>query len=112
VVLLVGAAVVALVVILNLIPRLSDGQKVLDHARPAFSPARVTGDRAAINMVSSIVDLADPIVNDQGGAAAEVPKHGSSRGARPAPQLTGVPGVRGPRVGRGGSSHGTTRGRV
>jgi hypothetical protein len=74
VVLLVGAAVVALVLILHLIPRLSDGQKVLDHARPAFSPARVTGDRAAINMVSSIVDLADPIVNDQGGAAAEVPK--------------------------------------
>jgi hypothetical protein len=73
-VLLVGVVVVALVLILNLIPRLSNGQKLLDHARPAFSPARVAGDRAGINMVSSIVDLADPIVNVQGGAAAEVPK--------------------------------------
>ena len=74
VVLLVGVVVVALVLVLNLIPRLSNGQKVLDRARPAFAADRVAGDRAGINMVSSIVDLADPIVNDAGGGAAEVPK--------------------------------------
>ena len=74
VVLLVGAVVVALVLVLNLIPRLSDGQKLLDRARPAFAAQRVAGDRAGISMVSSIVDLADPIVRDTGGASAEVPK--------------------------------------
>jgi hypothetical protein len=46
----------------------------LDGAKPAFAAQRVAGDRAGINMVSSIVDLADPIVRGNGGAAAEVPK--------------------------------------
>src|SRR6202035_4991068 len=43
-------------------------------AQPAFSHARVTGDRAGINIISNDVNLADPIVTPQGGAAAEVPK--------------------------------------
>ena len=74
VVLVVGVLVVTVVLGLNLIPRLSGGQKVLNAARPAFAPERVGGARAGINIISSDVDTADPIVTSQGGAAAEVPK--------------------------------------
>ena len=74
VVLVVGVLVVTLVLGLGLISRLDDGQKVLNAARPAFTPARVAGDRAGINIISADVNLADPIVTAQGGAAAEVPK--------------------------------------
>jgi len=69
-----GLTVLALVLGLSLFGRLDGGQKLLDDAKPAFTDERVAGDRAAINMVSSIVDLADPIATDSGGAAAEVPK--------------------------------------
>ena len=74
VVLVVGAFVVTLVLGLSLIPRLSDGQKVLDSARPAFATERIGGARAGINIISANVDTADPIMTPQGGAAAEVPK--------------------------------------
>jgi hypothetical protein len=73
VVLVVGIAVVAIVLALKLVPRLSDGQKVLNAASPAFTSQRIAGDRAGVNMVSHIVDLADPLVTPQGGGAAEVP---------------------------------------
>jgi hypothetical protein len=73
VVLVVGVLVVGVVLGLKLIPRLSDGQKVLDGARPAFVPNRVAADRAGIDIISRDVDMADPIVTPQGGAAAEVP---------------------------------------
>src|SRR5450432_2403220 len=74
VVLVVGILVTAVVLGLNLIPRLSDGQKVLNAAKPAFTAQRVAGARAGINIISADVDTADPIMNPQGGAAAEVPK--------------------------------------
>jgi hypothetical protein len=74
VVLGVGVLVVTVVLGLNLIPRLNDGQKVLDSARPAFAPERVAAARAGIDIISKNVDAADPIMNVQGGAAAEVPK--------------------------------------
>jgi hypothetical protein len=74
VVIAVGALVVILVFALALFPRLSAGQNLLDDARPMFNADRVAGDRAAINMVSTVVDLADPVASAQGGAAAEVPK--------------------------------------
>ena len=74
VVLVVGVFVVTVVLGLNLIPRLNDGQKVLDSARPAFASDRLTGTRAGIDIISADVDTADPIMNPQGGAAAEVPK--------------------------------------
>ena len=74
VVLVVGVLVVTLVLGLGLISRLNDGQKVLDAAKPAFTATRVAGDRAGINIISEDVDMADPIVTAQGGAAAEVPK--------------------------------------
>ena len=65
VVLVVGVLVVTLVLGLGLISRLNDGQKVLNAARPAFTPARVAGDRAGINIISADVNLADPIVTAQ-----------------------------------------------
>ena len=74
VVLVVGVLVVTVVLGLNLIPRLNDGQKVLDGARPAFAPARVTGARAGIDLISKDVDMADPIGTSRGAAAPEVPK--------------------------------------
>jgi hypothetical protein len=74
VVLVVGVLVVTVVLGLSLIPRLNDGQKVLDAAKPAFAPERVAGARTGINLISTNVDAADPIVTAQGGAAAEVPK--------------------------------------
>jgi hypothetical protein len=74
VVLVVGLLVVTVVLGLNLISRLNDGQKVLNAAKPAFTAQRVTGARAGINIISADVNTADPIMNPQGGAAAEVPK--------------------------------------
>ena len=74
VVLLVGVIVLAVVLGLQLFPRLGAGDRVLDNARPAFTAERVAGDRAGINYVSTVVDLADPLVTAEGGAAAEVPK--------------------------------------
>jgi hypothetical protein len=69
----VGALVVAVVLGLRLIPRLNDGQRVLDSARPAFAAPRVAADRAGIDFISRDVDMADPIMTPQGGAAAEIP---------------------------------------
>jgi hemoglobin-like flavoprotein len=74
VVTVVGVVVVALVLILNLVPRTSNGQKLLDALRPAWTAQRVAGDRAGIEMVSAIVNLETPIMNAPGGAAGEVPK--------------------------------------
>jgi len=72
VVVVVGILVVVLGAVLY--PRLRNGQRLLDDARPAFTPERVAGDRAGITMVSAIVDLADPIATAKGGGAGEVPK--------------------------------------
>ena len=74
VVLVVGVLVVTVVLGLNLISRLNDGQRVLDAARPAFAPERVTGARAGIDIISRNVDLADPIGTTSGTGATEVPK--------------------------------------
>ena len=57
VVLVVGVLVVTVVLGLNLIPRLSDGQKVLDAARPAFNAQRLTGTRAGIAPAHDLADL-------------------------------------------------------
>jgi hypothetical protein len=74
VVAVVGVAIVALVLVINLTPRVSNGQKLLDNLKPAFAANRVKGDRTGVNMVSAIVATEDPIMNAKGGAAAEVPK--------------------------------------
>ncbi|HWC86861.1 MAG TPA: hypothetical protein VG388_10000 [Solirubrobacteraceae bacterium] len=74
VVVLAGIAVVALILTLDLIPRLENGQRIITSLDPAFTVARVKGDGAGIRMVSNVVKAEDPIMTASGGAAAEVPK--------------------------------------
>ena len=71
---IVGVVVVGVVLAISLIPRVSNGQKLLNGLAPAFTKQRVIGDRAGIKMVSTIVATENPIMNAAGGAAAEVPK--------------------------------------
>jgi hypothetical protein len=73
IVLVVGIVVVTLVLGLNLITRLSDGQDVLNAAKPAFTTTSLNTDVAGITIISKNVNLADPIVKPAGGGAAEVP---------------------------------------
>ena len=70
----VGVVVVVLVLALSLIPRTSNGQKLLSGLKPAFTAPRVHGDRAGITMVSAIVNTENPIMTSAGGGGAEVPK--------------------------------------
>lgn len=70
---IVGVVVVGLVLALQLIPRVDQGQKLLDGLAPAFDAQRVHGDRVGIDMVSTIIETEDPIMTPSGGAAAEVP---------------------------------------
>ena len=60
--------------VVSLVPRVANGEKLLDALRPANDAARVKGDRDGITMVSAIVEAEDPIMTAEGGAAAEVPK--------------------------------------
>ena len=68
-----GLLVVALVIGLQLIPRLTAGQDVIDAAKPALTDSAVAGELAGTDLVSEYVDLADPLMT-QGGAVREVPK--------------------------------------
>lgn len=68
----VGVIVLLVVIGLQLFPRLTAGQDVVDGLRPAVQADRVETARGGIDMVSSIVDLADPIVLESGGASGEV----------------------------------------
>ena len=70
----VGVGVVVLVLAMSLVPRVANGQKLLDALGPVNAPARVHGDRAGINIIATTVDMEDPIMTPQGGAASEVPK--------------------------------------
>lgn len=70
----IGFVVIALVLALQLIPRLGAGQTLIDETAPAFTDARVEGTRAGVNFISSYVDLADPLVSARGGARREVPQ--------------------------------------
>lgn len=67
-----GLAVVLLVLGLSLVPRLSAGQRVIDAAGPAFSDERVAGTTAGVDLISSYVDVADPLLTRRGGAGREV----------------------------------------
>ncbi len=69
---LIGFAVVALVLVLSLIPRLSAGQQVVDSAAPAFSDERVAGTRGGVEILAQYVDLVDPLLTARGGAHREV----------------------------------------
>ena len=72
VVTLVGVLVGGGVLILGLFPRLDGGQRVIDGLRPAFVEERVAGMEVGVGIVDNIADMADPIVDAQGGAAGEV----------------------------------------
>ncbi len=72
VVALVGAVVVVLVFALQLFPRLTGAQDLIDAAEPALTDERVAGDRAGIDFISKYVDTADPLVTAEGGGAKEV----------------------------------------
>jgi len=68
----VGGLVAAGVLITGLFPRLDGGQDVIDGLRPAFEEERIVGMEVGIGIVNNITNMADPIVDAQGGAAGEV----------------------------------------
>jgi len=68
----IGLIVLLLVLGLQLIPRLTKGQEVLDAANPAFSDERVAGLRAGTDFISQYVDLANPLITQRG--RREVPE--------------------------------------
>jgi len=72
VVTLVGVCVGGGVLALGLFPRLDGGQQVIDGLRPAFVEERLVGMEVGVGIVDNIADMADPIVDAQGGAAGEV----------------------------------------
>ncbi len=72
VVLLLGVLVLALVGGAQIFPRLDGGSHLLGGAGPAYTPERVAGDQAGIAFISDVVNMANPIMNPQGGAAAEI----------------------------------------
>jgi len=72
-VVVLGVVVVAAVFGLQLISRLTDGQKVLDAAKPVVAEGAVRGEAGGAKLLSQYVELADPLVT-KGGAAREVPK--------------------------------------
>ena len=74
VVLGVGALIVTVVLGLNLISRLNDGQKVLNGAKPAFQTQSLKAAVAGIDFISTDVDMANPIAGPSGGGAAQIPK--------------------------------------
>lgn len=74
VIVLVGVMVLAVVLGLKLVPRLSDGQSVLDELRPAMTDANVATARGGVDFVSRVIDTFDPLVLAAGGGAAEVPQ--------------------------------------
>jgi len=47
---------------------------MLNSAAPLFTTARISGDTAGINIISSAVNTFDPVMNPKGNGAAEVPK--------------------------------------
>lgn len=74
VVILVGAVVVAYVLVFNLFGRLGDGNDVLKGFKPVFQQQRVEGGRAGLDFATHVAAMSDPIVRSSGGGAAEVPK--------------------------------------
>jgi hypothetical protein len=74
VVIAVGALVVVLVFALNLFGRLGGGNDLINDTKPIFTAERVAGAKAGVNMISTTVDMADPVVLKSGGASDEVGK--------------------------------------
>ncbi len=70
-VIVVGLVVVGFVLGLQLIPRLSAGQAVLDATEPVITDQAIAGEVAGTKMLSRYVDLVDPLLT-KGGGASEV----------------------------------------
>ncbi|WP_396932289.1 hypothetical protein [Mycolicibacterium sp.] len=70
----VGGVVVALVLALNLFPRLIGGQQLLDDTRPVFALDRIHGDRAGIEFIDVFVNALGPAVLPDGGVTEEYPQ--------------------------------------
>jgi hypothetical protein len=67
-----GVVIVALVLGLQLIPRLGDGQKLVDAAQPALTDGAVTGEVGATKVLSQYIDLADPLMTRKGDSRQEL----------------------------------------
>ncbi len=72
IVLLLGVLVLGIVFGAQIYPRLDGGSHLVRDARPGFVPQRLAGDRAGINFVSNVVDMAGPIMNDNGKAGDDI----------------------------------------
>jgi hypothetical protein len=71
-VVVLGVAVVAVVLALQLIPRLTAGQQVIDAAKPALTDAAVAGEVGGAQLLSQVVDLADPLMTRKGRSHEEL----------------------------------------
>jgi hypothetical protein len=67
-----GVVVIALVIGLQLIPRLSAGQELIDTAAPALSGAAIKGEVGGTQLLSQYVDLADPLMTRKGRSREEL----------------------------------------
>ncbi len=70
----VGVGVVALVLGLNLFPRLIGGQTLLNDTRSVFALDRIQGDRAGIEFIDVFVQALGPVILADGGVTEEYPK--------------------------------------
>jgi hypothetical protein len=70
----IGVTVVGLVFVLQLYPRLSGGQRMLDDARAAFTVERVEGARAGVDYAARPIDTLGPGIYWEGHAAGELIK--------------------------------------
>ena len=68
---LIGLAVIGAVFGMSMLPRLTNGQQVLDAAKPAFTDTRVAGTRAGTEVLSQYVDVVDPLLTARGRGARE-----------------------------------------
>ena len=68
---LIGLAVVGIVLGMSMLPRLTNGQQLLDAAGPAFTDTRVAATRSGTEVLSQYVDVVDPLLTARGRGARE-----------------------------------------
>jgi hypothetical protein len=71
-VVVIGVVVVAVVLGLQLVPRLTAGQQVIDAAKPALTDAAVAGEVGGATLLSQVVDVADPLMTRKGHSREEL----------------------------------------
>ncbi|MEY2442098.1 MAG: hypothetical protein QOJ46_1524 [bacterium] len=71
-VVVLGVVVIALVIGLALVPRLSAGQELIDAAEPAMTDEAVKGEVGGTQVLSQYVDLADPLMTRKGRSREEL----------------------------------------